>query len=95
MTAPRGGGEARVSLCDETVSQKDHVIFSLTTKYDLARKEIDIKDGLISERDNLLRVKTERLAVLEKYLAKKNRWDKVKTGLAWGGLAAIVLLLVN
>ena len=95
MTSQRDEWRSRFSLCDETVAQKDHVIFSLAAKYDLARKEIDIKDGLIVERDDLLGIKTERLAVLEKYLSKHDRWDKVKTGLAWGGLAAIVLLLVK
>lgn len=95
MTSQRDEWRSRFSLCEDIVVQKDRILFSLGVKYDTARAEIDIKDGLINARDDLIAVKSDRIAVLEHYLAKKDTWGAVKTGLAWGGLAAIVLLLVK
>lgn len=89
--AQRDEWKSRFTLSVETIGRKDGIIFSVNQKYEVARKELIIKDSQIAKRDELLLARLGRINSLENILSSREKWGKVKTAVALGGAAYIAL----
>ena len=88
----------RFSLCQQTVGEKDKIIFSLTAKYEAESKLYLQAEGLILQyksQVSLLQQQGQSASTLIRSLERKLRWNKsLKTGavLALAGAVAYLVL---
>ena len=85
---------ARFSLAQDTIAEKDKIIFSLTDKYEIQLKITKEREAQILARDNLLEIKDLRIAGLEKQIARDHFWSKAKSYALVGTLGYVLIDII-